>query len=309
MSVRRAVTSLMLCLLLSACSGAALLDSLVPQGGYRVVPDLAYRDGARGRLDLYVPDAPADASPSPVVVFFYGGGWTSGSKADYRFVGEALTARGYTVAIPDYRLYPQVRFPAFLEDAAAAVAWLRRHGPAGDRPVYLLGHSAGAYIAAMLTLDRQWLAAAGDDVCRAVAATAGLAGPYDFLPLRSASLKAIFGPGPETQPINRVDGTAPPMLLVTGGDDTTVLPGNSDRLAAHIAAAGGLAERRSYDRIGHIALVASLASPLQGLSPAIDDVDGFLRRHPLGRAGCAALPRGSSSSVSPASRPAPSRGG
>lgn len=311
MRVCRSLLLTLMGLLLPACSGAELLDTLVPETGYRVVRDLAYGDGPRQRLDLYRPD-PAPPAP-PLVVFFYGGGWESGSKDDYRFVGQALTARGYAVAVPDYRLYPQVRFPAFLEDAAAAVAWARRNaaGGANGRPVYLVGHSAGAYIAAMLTLDERWLEAAGEPVCNAVAATVGLAGPYDFLPLRSATLKAIFGPEParpRTQPVNHVDGGEPPLLLVTAGDDTTVLPRNSDRLAARIDAAGGRVERRSYERIGHAALVASLAAPLQGLSPAIEDVDGFLRRHPVDAAGGCG-PTGSSSSASPASPHAPFRGG
>lgn len=298
-------------LFLTACSGAELLDSLVPASGYRVTRDLAYGDGPRRRLDLYLPE-PMPRAP-PLVVFFYGGGWESGSKDDYRFVGQALAARGYAVAVPDYRLYPQVRFPAFLEDAAAAVAWARGNAPGGaaGRPLYLVGHSAGAYIAAMLTLDERWLDTAGEPACDAVAAAVGLAGPYDFLPLRSATLKAIFGPEPtrpRTQPVNHVDGGEPPMLLVTGTDDTTVLPRNSDRLAARIAAAGGRVERRSYEHIGHVALAASLAAPLQWLSPAIDDLDGFLRRHPVEAAGGCG-PTGSSSSASPASPRAPSPGG
>lgn len=312
--VARTLILVMAALLLPACSGADLLNAVVPDSGYRVARDLAYGEGPRQRLDLYMPD-PADATgpEPPLVVFFYGGGWESGSKDDYPFVGEALASRGYAVAIPDYRLHPEVAYAGFLQDAATAVTWLRARDPEGGtgRKVYLVGHSAGAYIAAMLTLDDRWLAASGDRACAAVAATVGLAGPYDFLPLRSATLKAIFGPEPsrpKTQPVNHVDGDEPPMLLVTGSDDTTVLPRNSDRLAARIAAAGGRVERRAYDRVGHIALAASLARPLQWLTPALDDIDGFLRRHPVDRAaGCS--PTGSNSSASPASRRAPSRGG
>ncbi len=275
--------------LLSACSGADLLNALVPDDGYRVIRDLPYAAGPRLRADLYIPDG---AGPdAPVVVFFYGGGWHSGSKDDYRFVGQALASRGFVTAIPDYRLYPEVRWPAFLADAAAAVAWAR--GSSGGRlepgrPLRLAGHSAGAYIAAMLTLDPQWLAAVGERRCDAIAATAGLAGPYDFLPLGTERLRAIFGPEdqrPRTQPINHVDGAAPPMLLVTGGDDTTVLPRNSANLTARIAAAGGVAELRRYDGIGHVELVASLARPLHGASPALDDMTRFFRDHPRPR-GC-----------------------
>ena len=277
---------LALTLLLPGCSGADLLNHFIPSDGYRLIRDLRYGDGPRRGLDLYLPDHAAEAVPT--VVFFYGGGWESGSKDDYLFVGQAFASRGYVTAIPDYRLYPEVRFPAFLEDAAAAVAWVRANAaPAGAAPgpVYLVGHSAGAYIAAMLTLDRQWLTEAGQPVCGAVAAAVGLAGPYDFLPLTSATLKDIFGAEPtrpSTQPINHVDGTAAPMLLITGTTDTTVLPRNSARLAERIRDRGGVVEQRSYDGIGHIDLVAALADPLRHLAPVLDDVDRFLRRHPDG---------------------------
>ena len=282
MNRRRAALSIALALSpLSACSGAGLVNALVPGDGYSVVRDQAYGDGPRHRFDLYRPDG---AGPrTPTVVYFYGGGWKSGSKADYLFVAEALSSRGYTVAIPDYRLYPEVRFPAFLEDAAAAVAAIHADARRGDGPLYLMGHSAGAYIAAMLTLDPGWLERAGVPVCGTVAATVGLAGPYDFLPLGSASLRDIFGPEDQrarTQPINHVDGDAPPMLLATGRDDTTVLPRNTERLAARIRERGGGVEERYYDRIGHVALIASLAAPIRGWSPVLDDVDRFLRRHP-----------------------------
>lgn len=276
---------LALMLVLPGCSGADLLNRFVPSEGYRLIRDLRYGDGPRRGLDLYLPDHAAEAAPT--VVFFYGGGWESGSKDDYLFVGQAFASRGYVTAIPDYRLYPEVRFPGFLEDAAAAVAWVRantRRTGAAPGPVYLVGHSAGAYIAAMLTLDPQWLERVGNRVCDSVAATVGLAGPYDFLPLTSATLKDIFGPEssrPQTQPINHVDGTAPPMLLVTGTADTTVYPRNSANLAARIRSRGGAVEQRVYDGIGHIELVASLADPLRGVAPTLDDVDGFLRRHPV----------------------------
>lgn len=279
---------LLLLSFLAACSGPDVINALVPEEGFRVLRDRPYGDGPRRALDIYLPDEPA--ARSPTLVFFYGGGWRSGSKADYLFVGEAFASRGYVTVIPDYRLYPEVRYPAFVEDGAAALAWLETNRAAlglSEGPLYLMGHSAGAYIAAMLTLDRRWLAARDLSACTTVAATVGLAGPYDFLPLKSDRLKKIFGPKPtreRTQPITYVDGKAPPMLLISGLDDVTVSPANSERLAARIREAGGAAEEVYYDRIGHSALVASLARPLRSLSPALDDVDRFLREHP--GAGC-----------------------
>jgi acetyl esterase/lipase len=268
---------------LPACSVPTVINALVPGDGYRVVHDIPYGDGPRRALDLYVPEG-ADGT-TPMLVFFYGGGWESGEKESYLFAGQAFASRGYVTAIPDYRVYPDVIFPDFLRDGAAAVAWATRHATdygAQPGPVYLVGHSAGAHIAAMLTLDGQWLGEAGLSPCGAVRATAGLAGPYDFLPLKRPVLMEIFGPEatrPQSQPINFVSGSEPPMLLITGRSDTTVLPRNTENLAARIMERGGEVETLYYDGIGHIPLVGSLASPLRGLAPALNDVDDFLRRH------------------------------
>jgi acetyl esterase/lipase len=276
-------------MVLAGCSGPDVVNALVSDAGYTIVKDLAYGEGSRRTLDLYVPSGAKDGMPT--VIFFYGGSWKDGSKDDYNFVGQALASRGYQVAVPDYRLYPEVRFPAFLEDSAAAVAWARTnlgvHG-ATPGPIYLAGHSAGAYNAVMLTLDDRWLGAHNLRPCDAIAGAAGLAGPYDFLPLKSSSLKSIFGPKDQrqrTQPINYVDGKAPPMLLASGLDDGTVYPRNSRRLAAKVQANGGSAETAYYEDIGHIWLVGSLASPFRHLAPVLDDMDGFFKRHPTPR-GC-----------------------
>jgi acetyl esterase/lipase len=267
----------------AGCSGPDVVNALKPSDGYRVERALRYGPGPRGLLDLYLPDgAPADA---PAVVFFYGGNWQSGARGDYRFVGQAFASQGFLAVIPDYRLYPLARFPDFLQDAAAAVAWTRDRlrGPDGaPRPLFLAGHSAGAYIAAMLTLDERWLEEAGAPARETVRAAAGLAGPYDFLPLRSASLKQIFGPEEgraATQPINHADGDEPPLLLLTGDADATVRPGNTARLARRIEERGGRVEMRVYPNVGHIALVAALASPLRSLAPALEDLSAFFRRH------------------------------
>ena len=232
---------------LAACSGAAVLIALTPKDGYTVERDLAYGPDARQRLDLYLPDG----AGAPLLVFFYGGNWQGGSKDLYRFVGQAFASRGYVTAIPDYRVYPQVLYPAFLEDGAAAVAWLGSDArTGGDRPVFLAGHSAGAYIAAMLALDPRWLGAGAGAPCRRIAAVAGLAGPYDFLPLDDAVLEDIFGPGPAspaTQPIRHVARGDPPMLLATGTRDRTVRPANSEVLADRLRAAGVPARLVLYD--------------------------------------------------------------
>jgi acetyl esterase/lipase len=203
----RAAT-LLLMLSPAACSATGVLNALAPRYGITVTRDIAYADGPRHALDVYAPRP--SGRPAPVPVFFYGGNWDSGSKAMYRFVGAAMAARGVLTVIPDYRLYPQVRFPDVMYDAARAVAWTRaniaRYGGDPYR-LFFMGHSAGGQIATLLALDPTYLRSAGvspHDVCGVI----GLAGPYDFLPLHDDVLKTIFGPEaerPRSQPINYVD--------------------------------------------------------------------------------------------------------
>ena len=270
--------------LAAACSPLRTFDAVVPKdGGVRLVArDAAFGPDPRQRLDVYAPaDGPRNGKVAhPVIVFFYGGSWNSGTKAGYSFVGRALAARGFVVAVPDYRLVPQVRFPAFLEDNAAAVRWVRGHvarlGGDPDRLV-LAGHSAGAYDAAMLALDPRWL---GADRA-AVRGWAGLAGPYDFLPLDQPVTQAAFGAAPdprETQPISHAGAGDPPAFLATGDEDTLVLPRNSDALAAKLTAAGVMVERRRYAGIGHVGLVTAIARPFRHRAPVLDDMVAFARR-------------------------------
>lgn len=280
----RALTPL-LCgsLALAGCSGTDVLNAFSSETGFRTTKDIAYGDGDRHKLDLYVPDSIPAGTPAPTIVYFYGGSWQTGSKQDYLFLAAAFAKRGYQVAIPDYRLYPEVRYPAFLEDAAAAVAWVAKHAGEAGRPagpIFLLGHSAGAYNGAMLSLDPRWLAAAGVDRSETIAGFAGLAGPYDFLPLIDTNLKTIFGPKderPRTQPIAYVTADAPPMWLGTGDDDVTVLPKNSRNLAARLRQAGVRVEAPKYRRVGHLMIVAALAPPFRFLAPALEDVDRFFK--------------------------------
>jgi acetyl esterase/lipase len=266
--------------LIAGCSSTGLINALVPRDGYTVEQNTAYGNQPHQTLDVYRPDQ--HETPAPIVVFFYGGEWQSGTKEMYLFVGQALAKRGFIVVIPDYRIYPDVRFPTFLEDSARSVKWTVDHAASfGGDPhrVYLMGHSAGAYIAAMLALDKEWLQNVGLDYRTDIRGTIGLAGPYDFLPLTSPTLKTIFGPEDElarTQPINFVDGKAAPMLLLTGEDDETVKPSNTTRLAERIRQHGGSASDLYYSNMGHLKLVGTLAAPLQFLAPTVDNIAAFI---------------------------------
>jgi len=229
-------------------------------------------------LDVYRPPA---ASAVPVVVFFYGGSWQGGRKETYRFAAAALVRAGFVVIVPDYRVFPEVRYPGFLEDGAAAVGFARNNaGRYGGNPgrIFVMGHSAGAHIAAMLALDDRWLIDAGIPT-GGITGLIGLAGPYDFLPLRDGTLRTIFGGDRrETQPIAHVTSAAPPAFLATGAMDRVVDPGNSARLAARLTEAGCDARFRSYAGLGHMLIVAALGLPalLRPLVPVLDDVANFI---------------------------------
>jgi len=274
---KRALWAVVALLSLAGCSPATLINSFVSRSDFRLLADQPYGAAPRQKLDVYLPSSGGGAKP--VVVFFYGGAWQSGDKGDYLFVAEALSSQGFIVVVPDYRVYPEVRWPGFVEDGAAAVAWTFDHvAELGGDPaqIHLAGHSAGAYIAAMLALDGRWLG----DRRTLIASTIGLAGPYDFLPITEPDIKTIFGTAgdlAETQPITFADGSAAPMLLIAGTADKRVTPGNSRRLAARIQAHGGAAEERYYDDVGHAEIIVAMAAPLHFLAPVRDDVVSFLR--------------------------------
>jgi len=245
-----------------------------------VMLSLAYGKGARHTLDIC---RPKNAAGAPVVVFFYGGGWRSGRKRPYRYVAKALARSGYVAVVPDYRVYPEARFPDFLDDGARAVRWVRdnitRYG--GDPgKLFLMGHSAGAYIAAMLAVDARWLDKVGLVPGRDICGLIGIAGPYDFLPLRDEIYKIIFGGGnlTDTQPIQHVTPGAPPALLLTGDRDRVVDAGNSSRFAARLRASGNDAAVVTYPRVGHFLIVAVLAPLLQFLVPVLRDAKAFMNR-------------------------------
>lgn len=271
-------------LTLTACSPLTAVNAVSPDGGARATTSIRYGDAPRNMLDVYMPPArQAGAGPAPVIVFFYGGNWVSGARGDYAFVGRALAARGFVVVIPDYRLYPEVRYPVFLEDAARAVAWTERSigqygGDAHD--VVLMGHSAGAYNAAMLALDARWLGHEGVSPA-SLRGWIGLAGPYDFLPIDNRTTRPVFdypNTRPESQPIEHVGAGAPPALLIAPRDDKTVNPvRNTGGLAARLRASNVKVEELYYDRVGHATLVASLSPSLHFLAPTLDAVTRFVR--------------------------------
>ena len=254
-------------------------------GAFKRHANIAYGPDPQQRLDVYVPRGSA-AAPLPVIVFWHGGRWKFGDKTDYRFVGAALAGSGCVAVLANYRHYPQVKMPGFMDDAAQAALWSAAHAAdfGGDpRRVFLMGHSAGAHMAALLTLDSRYFAAAGQTRPH-IAGVIGLSGAYDFLPLLEADVQDMFGPPenyPLSQPINFVRAGAPPMLLVHGLDDATVLPKNSRNFAAALSACGASVTLKLYPKRAHAGTVAALARLARGWSPTLADVTAFVRNSPL----------------------------
>lgn len=227
-------------------------------------------------LDVHRPAA--TNRKATTVVFFYGGSWRNNTRQDYRFVGQSLARAGFLVIVPDYRKAPQVVFPAFIEDSARAVAWAKRHAAeyGGDPSrIFLVGHSSGAHMAAMLGTDGRFLHAVGMQPYD-LAGIVGLAGPYDFLPLTDPDIKQAFGPESgwsASQPVNFVDGDEPPFLLLQGTADKLVWPRNAPRLAARLRAANEPVEVRMLEGTGHAGLLVDL---LRDASPVRQDVLRYL---------------------------------
>lgn len=261
------------------------LDRLTPSadGATRIVRGEAYGSDARQKLDVWVPAGRKGAGELPVVVFFYGGGWNSGSRGDYAFAGSAFAGQGFVAVVPDYRLVPSVRFPAFVQDGALAVRWARdnarRLGGDPER-ITLAGHSAGAYIGAMLALDGRWLRQAGLEP-GVINAAALLSGPYDFAPFTESRGREAFGSWPDaaqTQPINFARADAPPMFLAHGTSDRVVLPRNSERLAARLQALGAPVTLRLYPGANHVDPAIALSRPFRRRLPVLAESTAFLRQ-------------------------------
>lgn len=219
-------------------------------------------------LDVYRPVG-ATTGPVPVVIFFYGGNWKQGHRAQYRFIGHRLAQQGVLAIVADYRTFPRTTFPGFVEDGARAVAWARAHAAdhGGDpQRLFVAGHSAGAHIAALIGTDARYLAPHGLRP-RDLAGVIGLSGPYDF---EIAGYEDVFGPEaqwPRAQAVNFVDGDEPPFLLVHGTADMTVEAKDSRELAEKLRGVGVETTLVWLPEAGHLAPLVALRVP--GRQPAL----------------------------------------
>ncbi|MES2940485.1 MAG: alpha/beta hydrolase [Pseudomonadota bacterium] len=270
--------------LLQGCSATRALDVLVPTSTYRGRMGIAYGSAARQQLDAYLPLR--TDGPAPLAVFFYGGSWTRGERAGYRFVGEALAASGIATLVADYRLSPEVGWRGILQDCAQATRWAFDNAQslgADARRIHLFGHSAGAYNAAMLALDPRWLGAQGL-APRDLSGWIGIGGPYDFLPIVDPDAQVAFGwpdTPPDSQPLAHASAEAPRTLLLAAQNDTVVNPQRSTAaLARRLQALGVPVRMRLLERLNHATSLGVLASPLQWMAPVHEEVVGFLAAQP-----------------------------
>ena len=265
----------------SSHAAARLLEAWIPVRSIHLLADIAYGPHPRQRLDLYRPHQVQ--AECRLVVFLYGGCWTTGARRSYRFLAHVLGSRGFAVAIPDYRLFPDARFPDFLVDTASAIGWLHRHagehGIRGDR-MALLGHSAGAYNAAMVALDQIYLERAGISP-EVLAGVVGLAGPYAFNPLDFRETRDIFAPVAPRSAAGAADAPDPPPRRPADAAGTRWRrpPCAADQqraLCLSVAGAENMVDLRLYRRHGHVGLLLDLANPFPRRSSILDDIVGFL---------------------------------
>ncbi len=265
----------------SACAQAVFTAVNLPTHlvEMSVEHDLPYGSEPSQNLDLYLPPE-ANGKPFDVIVFLYGGRWTYGMKEDYRFIGMTFAGRGFLVVIPDYRKYPQVRFPVFGQDSAKALAWVYDHiaeWNGNPARIHLMGHSAGAHLGALVAADPHYLADEGKDRALTIHDFVGLAGPYAFTP-DEPDLEDMFGPPnnyPNMQVTTFIDGTQPPMLLLYGDRDTAVKLANLEKLEHRITERGGCVQSIIYRGVDHTDLLGALTWWNPQHVSVIDDIERF----------------------------------
>jgi len=268
--------------LLGSCAstGSYLVNVFAKLGNYQKVEDVNY--DAVNKMDIYIPDAVSGEIKAPVIVFFYGGCWgacQSAFKSDYEFLADALTETGYVVVIPDYRYYPEVKFQTIISDAAHATQWVQNNisqYKGDDQNIFLMGHSAGAHLAIMLSVKEDYL---NPETYSSIKGGIGLAGPYDFIPYTESYLPGVFGPESEaaySQPVNFIQGNEPPLLLMYGEKDTAVKPKNIISLTKKIEEKNGKVKAVYYKDMDHIEIMTGFTRPLRN-QKLVDDVDSFIK--------------------------------
>jgi len=268
-------------LFLTACSSSALfvINTLSKFDNYSVSKDLAYGEDPLQRLDIYTPKGKAKGT----VIFFYGGCWGACStytKDDYTFVAQALTSKGYSVVIPDYRIYPKVLFPQIMEDAVSVLEWTNKNVLSKQKKhkkLFLMGHSAGGHISAMLCVNKEHL---GKTLYSSITGYIGLATPYDFL-FDQAYQEKLFAniAYKNTQVTTFVEGDEAPFLLLYGKADTTVYSRNIEKMIQKVQEKKGSVESHIYEGINHVDILTALSLPLRWKYDVLSDIEAFLDKN------------------------------
>lgn len=264
-------------LLLSSCSPLYLVNTLSTQSDSITVVHQRYGKEHRQQLDIFMPER--IVAGSPVVVFFYGGSWKRGEKGNYGFVGHSLSSKGYITVIPDYRLYPEVTFPAFVEDGAKVLAWVSEYVEQARNGVVVMGHSAGAHTAALLALDQSYLEATGQPFS-IISGMIGLAGPYGFDPMKYRSTRPIFADVEvieKAMPVTFACSAMIPLLLFHGADDSVVFPENSRELKRRVYECAGNVKYFELDDIGHFSIVLGLSDSFLAEDAIQSSIEIFLQ--------------------------------
>lgn len=260
-------------------SVGSLVGALTAERGPAVERGIPYGTHARNRLDVYFPHAARE--PAPIILFLYGGGWTSGAREMYGFAGAALAARGFVTVIPDYRLYPEVTYPDFMADTAHAYLWaqtyLARSGT-GDAPLFIMGHSAGAHIGALLAYDRTYITEIGGN-SGLISGFIGLSGPYGYDPTTHERSRKVFSnaeSAAQVQPVEQVSAPAPPALLMHGSNDTVVKVLNAHRMRQALESAGSTARVIEFKNAGHTDLMVALSRLYRWRVPVLEQIAAFI---------------------------------
>ncbi len=274
--------------LLLGCTRSSLFlaNSLAKLDNYTLIENIPYKKGQLNSLDIYIPDSSKQQNNLlPVVIFFYGGCWggcPTFGKTYYQFVGQAISSKNFIAVIGDYRRFPEVRFQGIIQDSQQIVTWVKQNIDrySGEpNHLFLMGHSSGAHLAAMLAVDKSQL---NTETYQSIKGFIGLAGAYDFLPLTESYQKTLFGPAekyPESQPINFVTGSEPPVLLLHGRRDTTTLPENSMNLSKKIKQSGGYSRLKLYKGMNHTDILSALALPFQETETVLSDISHFITEY------------------------------
>ena len=262
---------------LTSCSPLHLVNTISTQNDYITVSDERYGKEQRQQLDIYMPERIYGGSP--VVVFFYGGSWKRGEKGNYAFVGHSISSKGFITVIPDYRLYPEVTFPAFVEDGAKVIGWVREHLEQARNGVVVMGHSAGAHTAALLALDKNYLEATEQPMSM-ISGMIGLAGPYGFNPMKYKSTQPIFAKVEtieKTMPVTFACSEKLPLLLIHGIDDRVVFPENSRELKRRVYDCDGNVKYVELDEIGHYSILLGLSNSFLAEDAIQSSIESFLQ--------------------------------